>query len=66
MPMLKFTFPDGQPVWINSDRVIAVQPSAAGANIYVDVDGHWSVQEPAKDVVAKVDRAQERTLLRPA
>jgi hypothetical protein len=58
--MLKFTFPDGQPIWINPDKVIAVQPSAAGANIYIDVDGHWSVQKSAEDVVARFEQAKER------
>jgi hypothetical protein len=31
-----------------------------GANIHIDIDSHWSVQESVEDVVAKIDQARER------
>ena len=68
MPMLKFTLPDAQPIWINPDKVVAVQRIAAypeslpepGATIHGDGDIHWSVQESVEDVVAKIEQAKER------
>ena len=73
MPMLKFTLLDGAPIWINPDKVVAVQreerplygserprEAGLGANIHIDVDRYWSVQDAADDVVAKIEQAKER------
>lgn len=70
MPMLKFTLSHGQPIWINSDKVVAVGSRAGnmglgaieGANIYVALDSHWSVRESVEDVVARIEQAKDRPL----
>jgi uncharacterized protein YlzI (FlbEa/FlbD family) len=58
MPMLKVTLPDGDPIWINPNKVAAVQRaflkrSSERTHIYIDVENYWAVQESVEDVVAK-------------
>ena len=61
MPMLKFALIDGAPIWIDPDKIVAVQrsplrfgsgPERTGASIHigVDNDSRWVVQESVEDV----------------
>jgi uncharacterized protein YlzI (FlbEa/FlbD family) len=64
MPMLKFRLSDGQPIWINPDKIVAVRQAFLGGSsrrthIYIDVDNHWTVQESVEDVAAKIEQARK-------
>jgi uncharacterized protein YlzI (FlbEa/FlbD family) len=68
MPMLKFTLRGGDPIWINTDKIVAIERELTprprdvglGADIHIDGDKHWSVQESAEDVIGKIVQAKER------
>ena len=59
MPMLKFTFPGGQPIWINPDKVISSQaPRELTSTSMSMAIGRF--RNSAEDVVAKIEQAKER------
>jgi hypothetical protein len=66
--MLMFTLRSGDPIWINTDRIVAIERELTprsrdvglGADIHIDGDKHWSVQESPEDVIAKIAQARKQ------